>query len=161
MRSPPPLRLFTMALRRNLSTIDWPSEVLTREGPDMGAPVFDAASCSACGDCVPSCPAACIAFDEGWTLPVVDVGVCVRCGRCAVSCGEGAVSLTCDFELVVYSREDLVMDGTPTKKVEVGPPPSYLYRLFVRGKGKAIVEPSRLLEDRSSALLRRRDRPDD
>lgn len=160
MRSPTPLRLFSMALRRDLSTIDWPSEVLTREGPDKGVPAFDAASCSACGDCVPSCPAACISLDEGWTLPVVDAGACVRCGRCAVACGEGAVSLTREGELAVYSREDLVMDGTPTKEVDVGPPPSHLYRLFVRGKGKAMVEPSRLLEERSSALLRRRNRPD-
>ena len=160
MRSPPPLRLFSMALRRDLSTIDWPSEVLKREGPDKGVPVFDAASCSACGECVPTCPATCISLDEGWTLPVVDAGACVRCGRCAVACGEGAVSLTREDELAVYSREDLVMDGTPTKEVDVGPPPSHLYRLFVRGKGKAMVEPSRLLEERSSALLRRRNRPD-
>ena len=84
----------------------------------------------------------------------------MRCGRCAVACGEGAVSLTHEGELAVYSREDLVMDGMPTKEVDVGPPPSHLYRLFVRGKGKAMVEPSRLLEERSSALLRRRNRPD-
>ena len=81
MRSPTPLRLFSMALRRDLSTIDWPSEILTREGPDKGVPVFDAASCSACGECVPTCPATCISLDEGRRGGVREVRALRRCMR--------------------------------------------------------------------------------
>jgi formate hydrogenlyase subunit 6/NADH:ubiquinone oxidoreductase subunit I len=144
-----------LALRRGLSTIEWPAQAMASEGPERGVPVFDPSSCTACGDCVGTCPAECIALEDGWPVPVVDAGTCTRCGLCIAACEERALTLAGPPHLAAYSREDLVMDGNPAKEVDVGPAPSRLYRASVRGVGRSWVEPSRLLEERSEALLRR------
>jgi len=161
MRSPPVLHLLALALRRDLSTIAWPGEVLTAEGPDRGYPVFDPATCSVCGDCVGACPSGSLALEEGWTAPVVDAGVCVRCGTCTVICGEDAVSLTGNGGLAAYTRQDLVMDGTPPAEVAMGPPPSRLFRDSVDGRSRVGVEPFSLLKRRSSELLSGKDRSEE
>jgi formate hydrogenlyase subunit 6/NADH:ubiquinone oxidoreductase subunit I len=150
------MRLLSMALRRGLSTIDWPREVLATEGPARGVPEFDRASCTACGDCLPSCPARCLILEKDSPYPVVDAGACVRCGRCVVACGEESISLDGSGDLAAYSRQDLVLDGTPAEEREVGPTPSRIYRRTVVSGGGARVEPRRLLEERASALLGRK-----
>lgn len=155
MRSPPALRLLSMALARDLAALDWPRETLGPEGPPRGVPVFDPASCIGCGDCVGACPAGCLLMEDGDGTPVVDAGSCVRCGLCVEACGEGAVSLTGSGVLAAHSREDLVMDGSPPREVSTGPPPSRLYRMAVDGRDRSVLEPRALLDRRSSRLLRR------
>lgn len=155
MRSPPTLRLLSMALGRDLSTIDWPREVLVTDGPDRGVPVFDTDSCTSCGDCMRACPAACITLEVGG-YPEVDAGPCVRCGLCAGACGEEAVSLSGVRDLAAYSREDLRMDGTVEPVTPLGPTPSRLYRISVDGRDRKSVEASRLLDERAAILQRRK-----
>jgi formate hydrogenlyase subunit 6/NADH:ubiquinone oxidoreductase subunit I len=144
-----------MGLNRVLTTVDWPRETLATEGPARGVPVFEDASCTACGDCLTSCPASCIILEEGWTFLVVDGGACVRCGRCVIACGEEAISLTGATDLAAYSRHDLVMDEYPSEERALGPSPSGIYRMAVARDGGNTVEPARLLEERESILVRR------
>ena len=150
-----------MALRRDLSTIAWPGEVLVTEGPDRGYPIFDSATCSACGDCLGVCPAGCLVLESEWSLPVVDAGVCVRCGACAVMCSEDAISLTGEGNLAAYARQDLVMDGTAPAEVAVGPSPSRIYRMSVDGRNRVEIAPSVLLKRRSSELGSGKDRSEE
>jgi len=155
VRSPPPLRLLSMALGRGMSTIDWPREVLVNDGPGRGVPVFDTASCTSCGDCLRVCPAACLTLEEGGT-PVVDAGPCVGCGLCGIACGEDAISLADNRDIAAYSREDLVMDGAVAPVALLGPAPSRLYRISVDGRDRTTVEASRLLDERAAVLLRKK-----
>lgn len=158
MRSPPPLRLLSMALGRGMSTVDWPREALVSDGPKRGVPVFDAASCTSCGDCLSVCPAGCLTLEEGRT-PVVDAGPCVRCGLCRSACGEDAVSLSGTRDIAAYTREDLVMNGAVEPLAPLGPAPSRLYRISVDGRDRTAVEASRLLDERAAVLLRRKGGP--
>ncbi len=136
-------------------TVDWPRQALYHEGPPNGVPSFDPGPCTACGDCVEACPCRCLTIGEGDSTPTVDAGVCVRCGHCVDACGEGAVELTGDGVMAMYSREDLVMDGGPPGEVDMGPPPSRLYRMTADPGGRESLEPLTLLEARYSELLRR------
>lgn len=156
MSSLPVLRLLSLALGRDIATVDWPRETMAPDGPPNGVPLFDIGPCTICGDCIAACPSRCISLEEGAEAPIVDAGVCIRCGRCVEACNEGAVTLEGDGTLAAYSRADLVMDGDPPEEVALGPPPSRIYRMAVDGRARARVEPRRLLEDRSSALLRGR-----
>jgi formate hydrogenlyase subunit 6/NADH:ubiquinone oxidoreductase subunit I len=158
VRSPPTLRLLSMALGRGMSTIDWPREVLVNDFPERGVPCFDKASCTSCGDCLDVCPAACLTLEEDG-VPRVDAGPCVRCGLCGIACGEGAVSLTGTRDIAAYSREDLVVDGAVAPVAPLGPAPSRLYRTSVDGQDRTQVEASRLLDERAAVLLRKKAGP--
>ena len=155
MRSPPVLRLLSMALARDLTSVDWPRETMAVEGPPRGVPALDPASCTSCGECAAVCPAGCIGIDDGGAGPVVDAGACVRCSRCIDACGEGAITLKGETVMAAYSRGDLVMDGSPPDLVEADIPPSRLYRMSVDGDRRVQVEPRDLLEARHSRLTRR------
>ncbi|UCC94115.1 MAG: hypothetical protein JSW25_05495 [Thermoplasmata archaeon] len=157
MSWPPALRLISMGLSRPLATVDWPRESLGSEGPDRGVPEFDVDSCTACGDCVITCPADCIILEETWLLPVVDGGACVRCGRCVVACGEEAVALTGARDLAAYSQHDLLMDERPAGERALDLSPSRIYRMAVTGGDGAPVDPATLLDAREGTLRRRRD----
>ncbi len=149
---PTTLRLVALALGRDLSTVAWPEDRLVREGPDRGVPAIEAASCTACGDCVAACPSGCLTLEEGMESPLVDAGTCVRCGRCVEACGEEAVSLTGPADLASYSRGDLVLDGIALIQVDMGPAPSRLYRTSVGPGSGRRLEPGELLELRSREL---------
>lgn len=156
MRAPHPLRGAAARFASPTSTVDWPRERLSREGPPRGVPAFDAAACARCGDCVAACPASCIELPDGATgAPVVDAGACVRCGQCADACPEGGVSLEGPEELAAYSREDLVLrPGVPPREQGVGPPPSWVYRLAVGLAPGLKVCPADLLEARLEGLAK-------
>jgi formate hydrogenlyase subunit 6/NADH:ubiquinone oxidoreductase subunit I len=150
----PVLRLLSLALGRGVATVDWPREAMAPDGPPSGFPLFDVGPCTLCGDCIKACPSRCVSLVEGSVSPIVDAGVCIRCGLCVEACSEGAVTLTGDGILAVYSRLDLVMDGDPPEEFTIGPPPSRIFRMAVDGRARVSVDSRRLLEDRSSALLR-------
>jgi hypothetical protein len=75
-----------------------------------------------------------------------------------VACREKAVNLDGMGEIAAYSRKDLLIDGSPVEERKLGPAPSRIFRLTVGDRGGPTIEPSRLLDQRASALLRRKDR---
>jgi MinD superfamily P-loop ATPase len=58
----------------------------------VSLPALDAAKCTACGDCVALCPAACLAMlgPLPWLPRPAD---CVVCGVCELVCLTGAIVL--------------------------------------------------------------------
>ncbi len=77
--------------------------------------VFD--KCIACGICERICPTTCIELVEvedeklgTVKRPQVNVGRCMMCGYCAEYCPVDAMTVTPDFELAGYTREDLIYD---------------------------------------------------
>jgi len=157
MGHPGPLRAALRRLSDGRSTVDWPRERLVPLGPGRGAPAFDAASCTACGECVGACTARCIVLPEGARVPGVDAGACVRCGQCVSVCPEGAVTLSGPSDLAAYAREDLRPGpgGAPRAR-DVGPSPSWVYRLAI-GLGKVrAVSADVFLARRMASLGRRR-----
>lgn len=155
MRAPSAIELLHLAMRRRVSTVDWPRQRLEVEGPQRGVPVVDMGACTACGACTSACPTGAIRMVEGPAgggEPVVDAGPCVRCGLCEAACGEGAVSLEGPRDVVVLSREGMVMDGTPQPEVEVVRSPSRLYRVAVEPSEARPVHPLEVLVDRSRSL---------
>lgn len=154
MRAPPLLRLLSLHIRGGSRTVDWPMVGLEAEGPPRGVPVIDGERCTGCGACMGTCPAKCLTVDvdEEASVPVVDAGQCVRCGLCVMACEEEAVSLTGPSDLAAYDRADLVLDGDPPGERGMGRPSSSLYRRAVDDRGRPMVRPPDLLEDRSRSL---------
>ncbi len=82
----------------------------------------------------------------------MDAGTCARCGMCVAVCGEDAVTLSGPGELATYSREGLIMDGSPPEEVELEQAPSRLYRLATSPPPEGHVSPEDLLERRYRSL---------
>ena len=152
MRAPPPFRLLSTALSREVSTIEWPEEAILPEGPPRGIPVVDPAACTACGACVTVCPSGCLSIEEGEGQPVVDTAPCVRCGICVGTCPEQAITLSGARDLASYSRMDMVKDGEPPGEVPTVKAPSALYRRATVGSARTLKVPGEILQARSSAL---------
>jgi Ni,Fe-hydrogenase III small subunit/formate hydrogenlyase subunit 6/NADH:ubiquinone oxidoreductase subunit I len=92
-----------------------------------GLPVIDFRRCTACGDCARACPTGAIQVGAGdpagpgpspETTPgpsprtgrtvSLAYGQCISCRECIPACPEGAVTAGSSFELVAYTREQLV-----------------------------------------------------
>ena len=155
MRGPPAFRLLALAMGREVSTVDWPLERLAAEGPACGVPVIDRAACISCGDCVGTCPSACLHMPEGGGVPTVDAGPCARCGMCVAVCGEDAIAMDGPRDLAVYDRADLNLDGSPAKVREVVRSPSRIYRLATDHMKQDVIEPDTILDRRKEKLERR------
>jgi hypothetical protein len=56
-------------------------------------PRFDAAACTACGECVENCPEEALSLEEGSAVPVVWPDECIGCGECASVCRRCGVRL--------------------------------------------------------------------
>lgn len=84
-----------------------------------GFPVIDFRRCTACGDCARACPTGAIqagaaeratpGSSPGTTRAVsLAYGQCISCRECLPACPEAAVSVGGSFDLVAYTREQLV-----------------------------------------------------
>lgn len=84
-----------------------------------GFPVIDFRRCTACGDCAHACPTGAIQLTEtdsasarpapGASRTVsLAYGQCISCRECIPACPEAAVGLGGSFDLVAYTREQLV-----------------------------------------------------
>ncbi len=82
----------------------------------------------------------------------MDAGPCARCGLCVTVCGEDAVSLSGPQELATYTREGLVMDGSPPEEKDLRQAPSRLYRLATTSQSAGTVSPEDLMERRRRSL---------
>jgi len=88
-----------------------------------GFPVIDFRRCTACGDCARACPTGAIQIgaadaaspgpSPGTTRTVsLAYGQCISCRECLPACPEAAVSVGSAFDLVAYTREQLVHRGS-------------------------------------------------
>lgn len=75
--------------------------------------VFD--KCIGCGICKRMCPTTCIdmvevADDAGKNVkrPQVNLGRCMMCGYCAEYCPTDAMTVTPDYELAAFTRQELI-----------------------------------------------------
>ncbi len=107
-------------------TVQYPTEKLHPYPPFRGAPLFDAATCIACGLCAKACPSACIDLAhqvnpetkkrvpkvEWYTL---DLGRCNFCGLCQETCPTKPKSVwhSLDYEIVFSTRDEMVRCWKP------------------------------------------------
>jgi len=80
-----------------------------------GRPGLKFDQCLGCGICERVCPTTCIDIievqdDAGGKVkrPQVNLGRCMMCGYCAEYCPVNAMTVTPDYELAAYTREELV-----------------------------------------------------
>jgi NADH-quinone oxidoreductase subunit I len=109
------MKLFLKVIPRRSMTIMYPYEKEWIPDNYRGRPglVFD--KCIGCGMCERMCPTTCILMvdttdDNGNTVkrPQVNLGRCMMCGYCAEYCPTDAMTVTPDYELAEYTREDLI-----------------------------------------------------
>lgn len=89
--------------------------VLTEANPfgaraSFGFPVVDFSRCTACDECVRSCPTGAIQTTTpapGRKTLSLSYAACIQCRECVTACPEEAVSVSTDVEVAAYSREQL------------------------------------------------------
>lgn len=81
----------------------------------FGFPVMDFTRCTACEECVRSCPTGAI----GATQPAPDrkrislsYGACIQCRACVAGCPEQAIGVSPDVEVCAYSRAQLTRSAS-------------------------------------------------
>ena len=94
--------------------------VLTEANPfgiraSFGFPVIDFRRCTACDECVQSCPTGAIAT----ATPVPDrktlslsYASCIQCRECVTACPEEAVGVSTDVNVAAFSREQLTQTAS-------------------------------------------------
>jgi Ni,Fe-hydrogenase III small subunit/Pyruvate/2-oxoacid:ferredoxin oxidoreductase delta subunit len=89
--------------------------ILTEANPfggraSFGFPVIDFSRCTACDECVRSCPTSAIQSatpTPGWKTLSLSYAACIQCRECVTGCPEQAVSVSHEVEIAAYSREQL------------------------------------------------------
>ncbi|MDR1405329.1 MAG: 4Fe-4S binding protein [Candidatus Methanoplasma sp.] len=109
------LRMLGKTVIHRPVTILYPYEKMWMPENYRGRPGLRFDRCVACGMCVKMCPTACIKLvdtenDSGEKVrrPQVNIGRCAMCGYCAEYCPVDAMTVTPEFELAEYTREDLI-----------------------------------------------------
>jgi Ni,Fe-hydrogenase III small subunit/Pyruvate/2-oxoacid:ferredoxin oxidoreductase delta subunit len=77
----------------------------------FGFPVMDFSRCTACDECVRSCPTGAIRATEttpGRRVISLSYAACIQCRACVAACPEQAISVSPDVEVCAHSREQLV-----------------------------------------------------
>src|SRR5207247_7827182 len=103
----------------------------------FGFPVIDFTRCTACDDCVRSCPTGAIHSTTpaaGRKTLSLSYAACIQCRECVTGCPEEAVGVSAEVEVAAYSREQLAQtasfDTDPASgrhifsRIEVQPGPS-------------------------------------
>ncbi len=109
------LALFAKTIVHRPVTILYPYEKMWVPENYRGRPGLNFDKCVGCGMCARMCPTNCIKMvdttdDAGNTVvrPQVNMGRCALCGYCAEYCPIDAMTVTPEFELAEYTREDLI-----------------------------------------------------
>lgn len=109
------LKMFFRNIRRRPMTIMYPYEKEWVPDNYRGRPGLRFDACLGCGICKRMCPTTCIDMvevedDSGKMVkrPQVNLGRCMMCGYCAEYCPVDAMTVTPDYELAAFTRQDLI-----------------------------------------------------
>jgi len=111
-------------LLRRAITLQYPKQRFTQWPRFRGRMAMVAAEdgshkCTACGQCLRVCPAACIFLErhrqegvKGFVVDryAIDLGLCIYCGLCVEACNAGALVMIPEYEFAVYDKTELVYD---------------------------------------------------
>jgi NADH-quinone oxidoreductase subunit I/NAD(P)H-quinone oxidoreductase subunit I len=126
------LRIFGKTVLHRPVTILYPYEVMWMPENYRGRPGLRFDRCVGCGICVRICPTACLKLvdtdnsaGEKVKRPQLNLGRCAMCGYCAEYCPVQAMTVTPEFELAEFTREDMIYGPkrlayeSATEKMEV------------------------------------------
>jgi ferredoxin len=75
-----------------LATVEQAQMMIEPESPSAWLPSIDPRSCTACGDCIPACPAGALSLD-GSRVRLARPQGCDYCGACELACPAQAITL--------------------------------------------------------------------
>jgi len=102
-------------------TYKYPDEPIPMPDRFRGIQHFDPEKCIVCNQCVRICPTQCITLTgkpnpdpekKGKVIDTYDINfeICILCDLCTEVCPTEAIVMTNNFELAVYSRDELFKD---------------------------------------------------
>lgn len=102
-------------------TYAYPDEPLKMPDRFRGIQHFDPDKCIVCNQCARICPTQCITMSgkpnpdpekKGRVIDTYDINfeICILCDLCTEVCPTEAIVMTNNFELAVYSRDELFKD---------------------------------------------------
>jgi len=111
--------LKTLGTRK--STYKYPDEPIEMPDRFRGIQHFDPDKCIVCFQCARICPTQCITLSgkpnpdpekKGRVIDTYDINfeICILCDLCTEVCPTEAIVMTNNFELAVYSRDELFKD---------------------------------------------------
>ena len=115
------LKYLLRGIRRRPATVLYPFEKIRLPYQWRGLHRLDDGRCTGCGACSRSCPNICIEMvqvAEKKKRPSIDIGRCLFCGYCVDACPFSALHMTGQYELAVFSREELRLSPEALMKVE-------------------------------------------
>jgi len=115
------LKYLLRGIRRRPATVLYPLEKVRLPYQSRGLHKLDDEKCTGCGACSRACPNVCIDMvqvAEKKKRPGIDIGRCLFCGYCVDVCPFGAMHMTGNYELAVFSRKELLMTPEMLMKVE-------------------------------------------
>jgi len=115
------LKYLVRGLRRRPATVLYPFEKVRLPCQWRGLHRLDDEKCTGCGSCSRACPNMCIDMVQlapKKKRPSIDIGRCLFCGYCVDACPFDALEMTGNYELAVFSREELIMSPEALTKVQ-------------------------------------------
>jgi Ni,Fe-hydrogenase III small subunit/formate hydrogenlyase subunit 6/NADH:ubiquinone oxidoreductase subunit I len=103
--------IFKKAAQTRLVTIGYPQAPAQIPKQFRGAPCFDFSRWRDARLSADACPTGAISIEESAERRrvTIDYGLCIYCSECSEADDSGAVKITCEFELAVRQRDDLVV----------------------------------------------------
>src|SRR5262245_51847812 len=134
--------------------------VLTEANPfgrqaSFGFPVMDFSRCTACDDCVRSCPTGAIDMATpraGWKTLSLSYASCIQCRECVLACPADAISVSTEIEVAAYTRDQ--MKRTGTFEIDPGTGRVTLAEVGVQ-EGPSLAESAARLRERIHGRLQR------
>jgi len=115
------LKYLMRGLWRRPVTVLYPFEKIKLPFQWRGLHQLDDEKCTGCGACSRVCPNICIDIvqvAEKKKRPSIDIGRCLFCGYCVDACPFDAIHMTGNYELAVFTRQELVLSPEALMKVE-------------------------------------------
>lgn len=110
------LKLLKTIIKVGDTTVKYPFKPYEVCKDFRGKPEYNAQQCIACAACTMACPANALTMNTdpstGERKWLLFLGRCIFCGRCEEVCPTKAIRLSEEFEMAVFSKEDLFQQAT-------------------------------------------------